>query len=449
MSLKSEQDNEPANHIRDFLQPMLSRRAFGALAFGGLAATTTGRWDSAAAAAGGFSEAGLTRMAEVLSGHVNNSLAAGIVTLVSRGGQVRVEALGVQDLVTKTPMRRDTIFRGASIGKPVTAAAAMILVEEGKVGLEDPVDKFLPELADRKVLKTLESPLEDTVPAKRAITLRDLLTLRAGIGAVMVFPPKYPIQMAMQEVGVSPSADLFREPPDEFMKRIGSLPLVQQPGDVWLYHTGMDIAGVLIARAAGKSLGEFMKERLFEPLGMKDTDFYVPEDKLDRLATMYREDETGKPVIMDEAKGGLFSKPSAFEAGGGGLVYTVDDYHAFCRMMIGKGEYLGKRILSARSVEEMTTDQIPPEQKANSPFFPGFWDNRGWGLGLSILKDPGDPSAPGRFGWDGGYGTSAYWDPKEGLAGILMTQQLMQSPSPTATYTDFWKLAYEAIDRGN
>ncbi|MGO4839242.1 serine hydrolase domain-containing protein, partial [Rhizobiaceae sp. 2RAB30] len=193
-----------------------------------------------------------------------------------------------------------TIFRIASIGKPITAAAAMILVEEGKLGLDDPVDRFLPEVADRKVLRTLGSELDDTVPARRPITLRDLLTLRAGIGAVMVFPPKYPVQAAMQAAGVAPSAELFRETSDEYMKRIGSLPLVYQPGDVWLYHTGIDIAGVLVARASGMSLGDFMAERIFEPLGMKDTGFYVPSDKLDRLATLYRADNAGKPVVMDE-----------------------------------------------------------------------------------------------------------------------------------------------------
>ncbi|MGO4834472.1 serine hydrolase domain-containing protein, partial [Rhizobiaceae sp. 2RAB30] len=135
----------------------------------------------------------------------------------------------------------------------------------------------------------------------------------------------------------------------------------------------------------------------------------------------------------------------AFESGGGGLVSTVDDYHSFCRMLLGKGSYRGKRILSDRSVDEMTTDQITPEQKANSPFVPGFWDNRGWGLGLSILKDPANPSGPRRFGWDGGYGTSAYSDPAKDMVGIFMTQQLMQSPSPTEIYLDFWKLADAAV----
>lgn len=422
----------------------LSRRGF-VTAAAGLAILVAGR-SAALAAKPAFSEKGLPALADAMHANVQRGLAAGVVTLVGRGEEVHVDAVGVQDLASGTPMRRDTIFRLASIGKPITAAAAMILVEDGKLGLDDPVDPFLPELADRRVLRTLESPLDDTVPARRPITLRDLLTLRAGIGAVMVFPPKYPIQMAMQEAGVAPSGDLFREPPDEFVKRIGSLPLVHQPGDVWLYHTGMDIAGVLVARASGKSLGDFMAERIFEPLGMKDTAFFVPDAKLGRLATLYRVDEAGKPVVMDAARGGLFSRPPAFESGGGGQVSTVDDYHAFGRMLLGKGFYKGKRILSERSVAEMIADQITPEQKANSPFFPHFWDNRGWGLGLSIIKDPADPAAPGRFGWDGGYGTSAYCDPALDFVGILMTQQLMQNPSPTATYTDFWKLAYAAVE---
>ncbi len=423
----------------------LSRCDFARLSMAGLLTLGRGGTLAAAGAAARLDKHGTAALATAMRGNIDRGLATGIVFLVGAGDQVQADAYGVQDLAGGTPMRRDTICRIASIGKPMTAAAAMILVEEGKLGLDDPVDRFLPELADRKVLRTLESELDDTVPARRPITLRDLLTLRAGIGAVMVFPPKYPVQAAMQAAGVAPSAELFRETPDEYMKRIGSLPLVYQPGDVWLYHTGIDIAGVLVARASGMSLGDFMAERIVEPLDMKDTAFYVPSDKLDRLATLYRADDAGKPVVMDEARGGLFSSPPAFESGGGGLVSTVDDYHSFCRMLLDKGSYRGKRILSVRSVEEMTSDQITPEQKANSPFVPGFWDNRGWGLGLSILKDPANPSGPGRFGWDGGYGTSAYWDPVRDMVGIFMTQQLMQSPSPTEIYLDFWKLADVAV----
>ena len=240
--------------------------------------------------ASGLFRARLGRLREVMAGHVERGAVPGLVTLVSRRGEAHVEALGTQAIGGGAPMRRDTIFRIASLTKPVTAAAAMILVEECRLRLDDPVDPWLPELADRRVLRTLASALDDTVPAERAITLRDLLTLRPGLGAIMVYPERYPIQHAMAEAEVAPSATIFAEGPEEFMRRLGALPLVHQPGAAWLYHTGSDILGVLIARAAGQTLASFLRERIFEPLGMRDTGFSVPQEKLARLATCYRPD---------------------------------------------------------------------------------------------------------------------------------------------------------------
>jgi CubicO group peptidase (beta-lactamase class C family) len=303
-----------------------------------------------------------------------------------------------------------------------------------------------PKLADRNVLKRLDGPLDDTAPANRPITVRDLLTFRLGFGAVMEPPGRYPIQKAMDEAGVAPGPNLFSHSPDEFLKRIGSLPLLHQPGEKWMYHTGSDILGVLIARATGQTLETFFRERIFEPLGMKDTAFSVPEAKIDRLATSYQLDATtGKLVVFDEARGGRWARPPVFEAGGGGLVSTVDDYLAFSRMMLNKGKYGGERILSRLSVELMTTDHITLEQKAISGFFPGFWDSRGWGFGVSIITRRDDVAGvPGRFGWDGGYGTSGYSDPGEDMVAILMTQSLGTLFSNV--YPDFWTSAYQAID---
>jgi CubicO group peptidase (beta-lactamase class C family) len=397
---------------------------------------------------GGFSKARLGRMREIMAGHVERGGVPGLVTLISRRGEVHVETLGMQAAGGGAPMRRDTIFRLASLTKPVTAAAAMILVEECRLRLDDPVDPWLPELADRRVLRTLASALDDTVPGERAITLRDLLTLRPGLGAVMVYPERYPIQHAMAEAEVAPSATIFGAGPDELMRRLGGLPLVHQPGAAWLYHTGSDILGVLIARVSGQSLESFLRARIFEPLGMRDTGFSVPEEKLERLATCYQADpQTGGLAVFDEGRGGRFARAPAFESGGGGLVSTVDDYLAFGQMLLEGGRAGGARILSRLSVELMTTDQITPEQKAASPFFPGFWEHRGWGFGLAIVTRRDDLAAvPGRFGWDGGYGTSCYVDPEEGMVGILMTQRLWESPSPPTVQRDFWTSAYQAID---
>src|SRR6185369_1491993 len=241
------------------------------------------------------------RLHQALAAHVASGDMPVIVALVSRRGQTRVEAIGTQSF-GGTPMRRDTIFRIASMTKPITAAATLILVEECRLRLDDPVDAFLPELADRKVLKALEGPVDDTVPARRAITTRDLLTFTFGMGAVMVFPPKHPIQKAAGDAGVTPGPTQATISADEFMKRLGTLPLIYQPGERWLYHTGSDVLGVLIARASGQSFEAFLQERLFGPLGMRDTGFHVPAAKLDRLASAYKMDPAKKELaFFDDA----------------------------------------------------------------------------------------------------------------------------------------------------
>ncbi len=395
---------------------------------------------------GGLSGARLGRMREVMSGYVERGELPGLVTLVSRKGEVHVDAIGTKEVGGGDPMRRDTIFRIASITKPITAAAAMILVEECRLRLDEPVDPWLPELADRRVLRTLETPLEDTVPADRPITLRDLLTFRLGIGAVMAPPGRYPIQRAMEEAGVAPSANLPAVAPDEYMRRLGGLPLIHQPGEQWLYNTGSDVLGVLISRASGQSLGTFLRERIFQPLGMKDTGFHVPPEKLDRLPTSYYMDAaTGRLTVFDEARDGRFAHPPIFESGAGGLVSTVDDCLAFGRMMLNKGRCGHERVLSRPSVELMTINHLTTEQMADARIF--FGENRGWGFGMAVYTRRDDLAAvPGRFGWDGGYGTSAYADPAEDLVGVLMTQRHMDSPQPPRVFVDFWTSAYQAID---
>src|SRR5215208_4342524 len=262
---------------------------------------------------GGFSRVRLGRMHDVMAGHVERGEVPGIVTLVSRQDEVHVDAIGMKAIGDSDPMQHDTIFRVASVTKPIVAAAAMILVEECALLLDEPVDPWLPELADRRVLRTIESPLDDTLPANRPITLRDLLTFRLGIGAVMVFPPRYPIQQAMAEAGVAPGPTLPTYVPDELMKRFGSLPLVHQPGERWLYNSGSDILGVLISRATGTSLEEFLWERIFAPLGMNDTSFSVPESKLNRLASRYwTNPSTGEFEIFDGVDDSRWASPPVF-----------------------------------------------------------------------------------------------------------------------------------------
>ena len=242
-----------------------------------------------AMSSGGLSKARLGRMHDVMAGYVERGEVPGIVTLVSRRGEVHVDAIGMQAIGGNDPMRRDTIFRIASMTKPITAVAAMILVEECKLRLDEPVDRLLPELADRKVLKRLDGPLDDTVPANRPITVRDLLTFRMGFGMIMAPPGTYPIQRAATEhgIGMGPPKPQEQPAPDEWLRRLGTLPLMHQPGEKWMYNTASDVLGVLIARASGQPLETFFRERIFEPLGMKDTGFSVPAAQLDRFATSY------------------------------------------------------------------------------------------------------------------------------------------------------------------
>jgi len=389
----------------------------------------------------------LARMQAALRRHVESGSVPGLVALVHQRGREHVEAIGSMSFDSGVPVRRDTIFRLASSTKPITAVGAMILVEECRVRLDDPVDEWLPELEDRRVLRTLESQLDDTVPAKRQMTLRDLLTFRSGYGEVAFLSPTCPLQKALAEARLPLTEWPFAGTADDFMKRLGSLPLANQPGERWLYHMSAEILGVLIARVSGKSLGTFLQERIFEPLGMTDTGFWVPETKLDRLPTCYGTDMvTGKLVVLDEVHG-LYSQPPRFESGAGGLVSTADDLLAFGRMMLRSGANLGKRILSRPSLELMTMDHITAEQKAASPFFANFWDSHGWGLGLGIISARHDlADVPGRFGWDGAFGTSCWVDPKEELVGVLMTQHRPDRLALPPVVSDFWTSAYQLIE---
>jgi CubicO group peptidase (beta-lactamase class C family) len=397
----------------------------------------------------GLSPSRLARMHDVLQRHVDRGRLPGLVALISRRGVEHVEEIGTLAFDGPAPMRRDTIFRLASVTKPITAVAAMILVEECTLRLDDPIDDWLPELANRRVLRTIASELDDTVPAKRAITLRDLLTFRSGYGEVAFLSPMCPLQRALFKMQLPLSAWMFPGTADEFMRCLGSLPLASQPGDRWLYHMSADILGVLIARASRMSLSAFMRERIFEPLGMKDTGFTVPEAQLDRLATCYRTDSsTGEVTILPDARADLITRPPTFEAGAGarGLVSTADDLLALGRMMLRSGAYRKERILSRPSVELMATDHLTPEQKAVSPFIENFWDSRGWGLGLSIVTRRAEVAGPGRFGWDGAFSVSWYVDPREDMVGVLMAQVRPAALCLPPLVLDFWTAAYQAID---
>lgn len=398
----------------------------------------------------GLSGPRLRRLHDVMAGHIADGMLPGAITLVSRHGETHVDVIGTMDTDGDRPMRRDTVFRISSMSKPIVAVAAMILVEECRLRLDDPVDPVLPELADRKVLVALDGPVDETVPAHRPITLRDLLTFRNGFGMLLGSPDTYPILRAGQESGVltGPPAPAQMPPPDEWLRRLGELPLMAQPGEKWLYNTGSDILGVLIARVTGQPLEAFLRERIFEPLGMRDTGFSVPESAHDRLPTSYLADPVTKGISLYDAPGAAsqWSKPPAFQSGAGGMVSTVDDYHAFASMLLHQGRHGQERILSRSTVQTMVTDQLSPAQKAISGFFPGYFDAMGWGFGMAVITGRDDVyRVPGRFGWDGGLGTAWWSDPAEDLTGIMLTQRAEFHPF-SHPYLDFWTSVYQAID---
>lgn len=396
---------------------------------------------------GGLSRARLDRLRTSMAGYVERGEVPGILTLVSRHGEVHVDAVGNKSLDRPGPVRRDTIFRIASMSKPITAVATMILAEEGKLRLSDAVEKWLPELADRKVLSRIDAPLDETVPAQRPIMVRDLLAFTMGFGLLLTPAGEYPLLSAASalQIGVAPPPQRQAKPdPDEWIRRLGTLPLMYQPGERWLYGTGYDVLSVLIARVCGQPLETVLRERIFEPLGMKDTGFSVPADKLDRLADCYFPNPTtGILDLFDGGQESRWGRPPIFPSGADGLVSTIDDYLAFGQMMLNQGRHGSQRILSRPSVEAMTTDQLTPEQKAVSSLLPGFFDTHGWGFGVAVVTRRDDiASVPGRYGWDGSLGTSWFSDPKEDLVGIVLTQRVMALD----VSRDFSTLAYQAID---
>lgn len=397
---------------------------------------------------GGISKARLERMHHVMADHIEAGRAAGVITLIERRGETHIDIIGDADRERGVPLKRDTIFRLASMTKPITAAATMILIEECKLRLDEPVERYLPELANRRVLKDVNGPLDDTVPARRAITTRDLLTFRMGLGMSMPMPGVEPSQLmkAMTDAKLGGFKPPTPHTPDQWIKKLGELPLQYQPGERWQYHLGSDVLGVLIARASGKPLGDFMRERLFEPLGMKDTGFHVPAEKMDRLGSCYTTNpQTGMLEIYDDAKDSLYAKPPVFQMGGAWLASTLDDYLAFARMMMNGGKLGKERVLSRMSVQAMSTDQLTDEQKRISPSAPGFFDFQGWGFGVSVITRRGGPDmTPGRFGWDGAFGTCWMCDPKEEMTLILMMQRM--GGFDGGPRGDFPTLAYQSID---
>jgi CubicO group peptidase (beta-lactamase class C family) len=292
------------------------------------------------------------------------------------------------------------------------------------------------------VLADPDGPLEDTVPANRPITLRDLLTYTLGTGMVLAEPGTVPIGDALAEVDRDPDPQ-----PDEWIRGLGALPLLYQPGERWMYEVAANVTVVLIARATGMSFGDALRERVCDPLGLKDTGFWADADSIDRLAMGYAlDDATGELGVVD-GRDGYWSRPPAFESGGGGLLSTPADYLTFASALLAGGTHGGERVLSRPAVTLMTSDQLTPAQKAVSGFWPGYFDDMGWGFGMSVRtrRTHLGPSA-GSYGWPGFWGTVWYNDPAEDMTTILMMQRAHASDQRLPTMLDFWTAVYQAID---
>ena len=362
--------------------------------------------------------------------HVERGI-PGLAMLVARDGAVFVEAVGSLG-EGRGPATRDAQYRIASTTKIVTALATLALVDDGLLDLDDPVDGLLPELGAPRVLVAPDGPLDDTRPARRSITVRDLLTFTNGFGMcidMFASPHPWPIMLEEQRLNLAtlgPPNPSVQPPPDEWIARLGGLPLLAEPGARFLYNTGASILGVLIARASGSSFGTYLRERILGPLAMADTDFFASDPR--RLATAYRPTPTGleRAVEVDEAYG----HPPAFEDGGCGLVATVDDLYALARLLLDEG----RDLVSGPAVRSMTSDQLRDEQKVDGAFGPDFFAERSWGYGLAVNSD-------GSYGWDGGLGTSFLVDPPRQLVVIVLTQRLFESPETPAVHRELRAIA--------
>jgi CubicO group peptidase (beta-lactamase class C family) len=374
-----------------------------------------------------------------LKPYVDNGSVPGAVGLVARGGHLEVAAVGSMAL-GGAAMTRDSIFRFASITKPITAAAVMMLVEDGRIALDDPVGRWLPELAEPLVVRTPASPVGDVLPAARPITIFDLLSSQAGYGFASDFTlPAVQRLFSVQKDGREPQSF---PAPEVWMGELARVPLLYQPGVAWLYDTCSTLQGVLISRVSGQSLPGFLAERVFAPLGMADTGFEVPGDKRDRFTSYYRADPAGGLELAD-GPGGQWSTQPPFPLGNGGLAGTADDWLAFGRMLLAEGTAAGgRRLLRADSVRLMTSDHTTAPQREIGKV---FLEGQGWGFGGSVDIAAIDPwNIPGRYGWVGGTGTSAHITPSTGTIAILLTQVATDSPAPQPWMPDFWHYAANA-----
>jgi CubicO group peptidase (beta-lactamase class C family) len=390
----------------------------------------------------GLSKERLDRIGQTMQQHIAENRVAGAIGLIARGGKIGYfESWGMMDKESNKPMRKDSIFRIYSMTKAVTGVATMILYEEGRFFLNDPVSKYLPELGGMKVAVEKSDAagkrvLSHTVPAEREITIRDLLRHTSGLNYAGPRDEKGDPMFAKAGV-MQPGITI-----EEAVKRVGKVPLVHQPGAIWDYSISQDVLGRLIEVVSGKTLDKFFEERIFKPLGMVDSGFYVPQEKWDRLTTLYtpNPDKTIKRHAGPPQES--YKKPATMLMGGAGLVSTAMDYARFCQMLLNGGELDGARILSRKTVELMSADHLGSLPRAGNLLGPGV----GFGLTFAVNLGPGkngNIGSEGEYNWGGAAGTRFWIDPKEQMIGVFMIQIL---PHTNLIYgAQFKQLAYQAI----
>ncbi|QKW27426.1 beta-lactamase family protein [Streptomyces seoulensis] len=376
----------------------------------------------------------MSALHDMLRRHVDDGTVPGAVGLVALGDDVEAVAAGSADTAASAPMSRETIFRVASLTKPITAAAVLTLLEDGVLGLADPVAKWLPELADPVVVRDPAGPVDDVVPLARPITVEDLLSSRTGWGLHADF--SLPAVRALAEVEDHGTPLQEWPEPDVWLERLSRVPLLHQPGEAWLYGTSSALQGILVARASGRTFPEFLAERIFAPLDMRDTAFEVPAAKRDRFTSFYFPHETEGLRLVDGPDGD-YSRTPAFPSGGGGLVSTADDLLAFARVLLGGGTANGHRLLGPDSVRRMTANHLTAAQREPADL---FLEGQGWGYGGGVDLTSAQPwNVPGRYGWIGGTGTTAHLVPATGKVTILLTQVSMTNPTPPPLMRAFWR----------
>ncbi len=398
---------------------------------------------------GGLLELRLARLTAAMETYVARGEVAGVITLIQRKGVVaHCDVIGRQDDAKDIALSRDSIFRIASMTKPVTCVAALMLMEEGRFGLDDAIEQWLPELANARVLRDPAGPLDDTVPAPRPVNVCDLFTHRPGfVSGLFAQGPiaKAAANLQSHMILLDQSTDL-----GGWLKRLGELPLCYAPGERINYGYTTDVLGMLVERVSGLPFADFLRNRLFEPLGMTDTAFFVPKIKRARFTTGYTVNPKDRSRILedDPAKSHWGNSPK-LPSGSAGLVSTADDYMQFASMLLAGGTLNGERFLSRKSIELMTSNFLTPAQR-QQPFFtaPNYWGGQGFGLGVSVVDDPaqtGMLGSVGQYGWGGAYGTHWFNDPKEDMACVLMIQLLM-ADMYSKIKRDFQNLVYQAID---